>query len=385
VSGTIVQTAAQYLNNGSAGTSWSVSLDQAVGVGNAVVVFLGNLGESDDGISVTDDQGNVYTVTNFGTTAAGGTYQIGLAYALDITNAPTAIVLEAPSISYPQMVIAEVAGIYGLDANGFQNNTSTTTPSSPGVTTTLPGDFVIGFIATESGSTTSTAGTGFTQIGPPSGGTNFIMEYQTAAAAGGVAAGFNLSPADSSGAGIAAFTTGTTVISDSAVPAEFAGSLAVETDSAVPVEFAAGLMTDAEIQLESLASQALPPLWIEWLAAVRADAAAPLESIGAVLVTDDNFVPIAVLGALRGDHPVPTESIGSLHGESGASAESLSAARADGSLPAELLGATLLIADALLPLEVRQALAAVLLSLETGPGRIRLLATPGRVRLVRRS
>ncbi|MGH7044943.1 MAG: hypothetical protein ACREE2_00965 [Stellaceae bacterium] len=328
MSGSVVQTAAQFLNNGSAGTSWSVSLGSAVGPGNAIVVSFGNLQAGSAGLSVTDNQGNIYTVTNFGTNGAGGGYESGLAYALNITNAPTAIILEAPSISYPQMVIAEVSGIYGLDASGFQTNTSTTTPSSPSVTTTLPNDFVIGFIVTGSGATTATAGSGFTQIGPASTVTNFIMEYQTTATAGSAAAQFNLNAADISGAGIAAFKTSITVISDITMPLEFSGALVT-------------IVSDAEIQIETLASQAPPPLWIEWLATAAADAAKATE----IAASPQRDAPIA----------------------------------------AEWLGATLIVADAMLPLEIGQARAVALWSLETGPGRIRLLTTPGRVRLIRRS
>lgn len=67
-------------------------------------------------------------------------------------------------------------------------------------------------------------------------------------------------------------------------------------------------------------------------------------------------------------------------------AEALAAVvRDDGGLVEWLGTGATVIADAMLALESQGASPALLLSLESGPGRTRLLATPGRVRLVRRN
>jgi hypothetical protein len=129
-------------------------------------------------------------------------------------------------------------------------------------------------------------------------------------------------------------------------------------------------------------------LSIEGLAVRLADWGTLVESLGAAgaSVIGDSISPIEMLIVQRGDAGAAIEGIATLRGDPGVSAETLVALVLDSDTVVESLaaGATT-IADATLALEWGEAGSGVVLSLEAGRDRIRLLVTPGRIRLLRRS
>ncbi|HEY3910387.1 MAG TPA: hypothetical protein VGM07_10890 [Stellaceae bacterium] len=155
----------------------------------------------------------------------------------------------------------------------------------------------------------------------------------------------------------------------------------------LPIEAGAAVRSDRVIAVEGSAQ-------------LHGDTPAAVEWSGAVDLAADALVPLEGLATECGELSAPAETVALLLLATEASAEWLTTASGAAALMAEALaalvrdergltewlgtGATIL-ADAMLPLEGRGAPPASLLSLESGPGRTRLLETPGRVRLVRRN
>ena len=95
--------------------------------------------------------------------------------------------------------------------------------------------------------------------------------------------------------------------------------------------------------------------------------------------------PIETLSSQRSEQGTAIESTASLRVDPGAPAEALAASLFDINGPVEALaGGITTITDANLGIEWVTAAPPILVSLESGPERIRLLATRGRVRLLRR-
>ncbi|HEV2097766.1 MAG TPA: hypothetical protein VGR45_02435 [Stellaceae bacterium] len=127
---------------------------------------------------------------------------------------------------------------------------------------------------------------------------------------------------------------------------------------------------------------------IEGLAVRLADWGTLVESLGAAgaTVIGDSTSPIEILIIQRGDASAAIESTATLQGDSGVSAETPIALAQDNNIAVGFLtvGAAT-IADITLALEWGGASPEALLSIESRPDRIRLLATPGRIRLLRRN
>jgi len=182
---------------------------------------------------------------------------------------------------------------------------------------------------------------------------------------------------------------------DPTVPAEslVAGGASVTGDSILRMEGLTVQRADWGARVESLVSGASAVigdsiLRIEGLIGQRADWGAWVESLVAAgtAVLDDSMSPIESLKVQRGDVGAAIENKAILRIDPGGSAEALVALARDTVTPLEsLVGGVITIADAVLAFEWGGAGPAVLLSLESGPDRIRLLATPGRVRLLRRN
>jgi hypothetical protein len=120
----------------------------------------------------------------------------------------------------------------------------------------------------------------------------------------------------------------------------------------------------------------------------RSDAGAPIEAVGTAgtSVTGDSMLPIEMLSYQRSDSEATNENTANLQVDLDALADALAASVQDGSGPVEWLASrTTMIEDVMGPLEWVGAAPEVLVSLESGPERIRLLATRGRVRLLRRN
>ncbi len=124
------------------------------------------------------------------------------------------------------------------------------------------------------------------------------------------------------------------------------------------------------------------------LVARRSDSGTPIEALGAadMSVTGDTMPPIEVLSQQRSDGGMALEDVASQRIEPDVSIGALPMVVREASGPIEwLTSGARAIADTAVALEWGGTAPAVVLSLETGPGRIRLLATPGRARLLRRN
>lgn len=179
------------------------------------------------------------------------------------------------------------------------------------------------------------------------------------------------------------------VSGDRSAPLE--GSGLISRENGLPVEAAA-----------TLRSEQAPPS--EAPSTARIDPGVPVELLGtaAVAVTGDTPLPIEADAAVRSDRGFPVEDGAVLRTDRSLMAEALATSRTDAGaeLAAETLaglapdtsgsiewlgtGATIT-TDAVLRLEWQETPRPALVSLESGPGRIRLLATRGRARLVRRN
>ncbi len=189
---------------------------------------------------------------------------------------------------------------------------------------------------------------------------------------------------------IAAFApvSSVTVTADSGAPAEF---LLSQAPPPIQIELMAAVTSERSTASEALATAGIEPsILVELLGpasvAVTGDTSLAIEA-GAT-PRSDRGVPIEPAALMRSDHGPTAEVLATNRTDAGAglSAEALTGLAQDASPPIEWLGTgAILIADAMLQLEWQRTTPSVLLSLESGPDRIRLLATPGRVRLVRRN
>lgn len=215
-------------------------------------------------------------------------------------------------------------------------------------------------------------------------------------------------------------SSGTAVTADAIQAAEYLDSLL--RDSGVPVESLAGGSTitgNATLSLEfsatvlrdwgagaaqSMIRRFLRPalvgrvrrlffpgrpgtLAIESEGRQHADPGAPIESLGSAgnSVAGDAMSPIETLLSQRSEQGAAIENTESLQIDPDAPAEALAASLLDIRGPVEALaGGITTITDANLAIEWVTAAPPILISAESGRERVRLLATRGRVRLLRR-
>lgn len=182
-------------------------------------------------------------------------------------------------------------------------------------------------------------------------------------------------------------------------------SVRLSSDGSAPFETlaiaAVGASGDQPLPVEARAMVLTPrSLAIEGQAPLLGDIPAPVEWSGAARLAADAVVPLEGAAATNREQDAPAEAIALVLPQEAGTVEWLVADRTDAGSATEMLaglvrddrgpvewlgtGATI-IADAMLALGWPGASPALLLSLESGPGRTRLLATPGRVRLVRRN
>ena len=144
---------------------------------------------------------------------------------------------------------------------------------------------------------------------------------------------------------------------------------------AVPTEPGGGVACDRGVPADILVAR-------------RSDSGAPIEALGAadISVTGDAMPSIEVLSQQGSDGGMAIEDVASQRIDPDVPIGVLPMLAREGGGPIEwLTSGARTIADAAVGLEWDGTAPAVLLSVETGPGRIRLLATPGRVRLLRRN
>jgi hypothetical protein len=182
------------------------------------------------------------------------------------------------------------------------------------------------------------------------------------------------------------------LLSDSAVPLELLASGSAITENAtLPLEFSATVLRDwgagaAQSIIRRFSRPALVArvrrlffpgrlgtLALESERRQHADPGAPIESLGSAgnSVAGDAISPIETLSSQRSELGAAIENTASLQVHRGAPVETLA-------------GGITTITDANLVIEWVTAAPSILVSLESGPERVRLLATRGRVRLLRR-
>ncbi len=195
----------------------AVAFDSAVGSGNTVcggVTYQHTLGNVS---SISDNQGNSYTVQR--ATNAGGSDTVALAtfYRANITNAPTTITVTYSNLSmiYRALVVGEMSGVatapLDVETGQYQAapGTGTDAVTSGGVTTTANGDFICGFAAVASAfrANSFTAGTGYTEREEtaPTSGIDLAFETQVQSSAGSIAATFTQANSDNTLAALLTF------------------------------------------------------------------------------------------------------------------------------------------------------------------------------------
>ncbi len=196
------------------------------------------------------------------------------------------------------------------------------------------------------------------------------------------------------------------LFSDSGVPVEaLAGGSAITGNATLTLEIGATVLRDwgagaARSVIRRFSRPALVgrvrrlflpgrpgTLAIESQGRQRADLGAPIEFLGSAgnSVAGDAMSPIETLSSQRGELGAAIENTVSLQVDPGAPAEALAASLLEINGPVEALaGGITTITDANLAIEWVTAAPSILVSLKSGPERVRLLATRGRVRLLRR-
>ena len=193
---------------------------------------------------------------------------------------------------------------------------------------------------------------------------------------------------------------------DSGVPVELlAGGPTITGNATLPLEFSATVLRDwgasaAQSMIRRFSRPALVgrvrrlffpgrpgTLAIESEGRQHADPGAPIESLGSAgnSVAGDAMSPIETLSGQRSEQGAAIENTESLQVDPSAPVEALAASLLDIRGPVEALaGGITTITDANLAVEWVTAAPPILISLESGRERVRLLATRGRVRLLRR-
>ncbi len=196
------------------------------------------------------------------------------------------------------------------------------------------------------------------------------------------------------------------LLGDSGVPVEsLAGGSAITGNATLPLEFSAAVLRDwgagaAQSIIRRFSHPALVgrvrrlflpgrpgTLAIESEGRQHVDPGAPIESLGSAgnSVAGDAMSPIETLSSQRSELGAAIENAASLLVDPGAPTEGLAASLLDINGPVEALaGGITTVTDANLAIEWVTAAPSILVSLESGPERVRLLATRGRVRLLRR-
>jgi hypothetical protein len=141
------------------------------------------------------------------------------------------------------------------------------------------------------------------------------------------------------------------------VETEFSPS--TRSNGSIAAEWAGGL---------SIARDMSPA--VEWSMGARGEATTAIEIVGALIVAHSGAMEW--ISTIRSDDELSDETIKKLLFTAGVPAESLSSG-------------TAIIVDSTLWLEAVGTPPATILSVEIGPGRVRLLATSGRIRLLRRN
>jgi hypothetical protein len=175
--------------------------------GNALVATIAvQAGTTTSVTSVSDSAGNTWTKGPVGLLAGSNTrveiwYSTGAAPVAGVTVNLSAADLASANVSEWRGVAASGA----FDASAGQGNVSATTAPTPSITTTSPGDLVVGGINFPRSAESVLATTDFTQLRDFTTGTvSGRAAYRVAEAAGAQSVTWNLSVASPSGAAILA-------------------------------------------------------------------------------------------------------------------------------------------------------------------------------------
>lgn len=187
-------------------------------------------------------------------------------------------------------------------------------------------------------------------------------------------------------------------------PVEWTGAVLVAAHALTPLEWPAAVRRSARADLGYLGSvRGEFTGAAELLSAARISAAArlgfttavrqasemPAEWTGAVLIAADALTLLEWAAGVRGSTRAGLAYLSSMHAAAQLPGEELASLLRELGVPAEGLanGGTLAVTDAMMPLEWLGPPPGLVVSLATpiiSPGRVRILTTPGRVRLLRR-
>jgi len=168
----------------------------------------------------------------------------------------------------------------------------------------------------------------------------------------------------------------------------FQTSAAVLYNAPSPIEAAAAQRIDASMTAEVLvAAVANWPFPVQWLAGLLQDPGVPGETISFTLVAlGPSFEATSSVAPLIGHQYATLEWIGNLRGDNFVSGEVLFSLVAEGGPPTEWLTTeAVVMPDADLMLEVDGVASTIVVSIEFSLIRVRLLASPGLIRLLRRN
>lgn len=210
----------QSATNGASAASASIAATvTAIGAGNLVAgIVTWHSPTTGDFSSVTDNQGNTYTIVDRVTSAANGFNQcLGTFYAANITNAPTTITANFANTPADVGIFLDEysgAGTTPLDGHAMQTQaapgTGTDACTSGNITTTVVGDLIYaGMVDVQGASGSDVAGTNFTLRvnNDASNGFSFSSTEDRVQVAAGTAAGtFTLSANVVTITGVMAFT-----------------------------------------------------------------------------------------------------------------------------------------------------------------------------------
>ena len=193
------------------GPSAGVAYSSNNAAGNLLVLVCRGSGGAPAAVSVSDSQGNSWSVTTNNLWVGGN--KIVMAYAPNCKAGANTVTVSITGASFLQTKIAEYSGVLKVSPLDKSNDTngSSTTPTSPSVTTTKNGELIIGgFANATTNSATITAGSGYTKRATTDDG-NGAIEDRVQASAGAITAGWTTNPSVNWDAGIMTFFADTGV------------------------------------------------------------------------------------------------------------------------------------------------------------------------------
>jgi hypothetical protein len=207
--GAVAYVQSKCTSNSASGFSVAVTLDAAVGSGNAVAIGVLWFATTDTTTGATDDKSNTFTAGDAKANHGGNGLSSKVFYKGNLTNAPITFTVNfSGAITYHSMCVIEASGIDTTTAlrtsgsqtqDGIGTGTDAISSGNSALSATT-GDFVIGFTMNSfdwfDGTTYFSGGTGYTKPAGAAGAAGsastypIAVEYKTAGSTAAVAATF---------------------------------------------------------------------------------------------------------------------------------------------------------------------------------------------------